>query len=467
MTVDALEFLRDQNPVPHGGTAPPMDRVLAQIEAAAGPGRPGGSRNTRRRSWTGMLVPALAVAATLAVLAAVVVLAVTHRAAPPAHLPPATRKTPELGSVPSPGSLMPHGGMPGVVSVNGAASPSTDDALIFFGQCQPCHRNGAGPNTVGHFWLAATTDRGTSWHVASTSLSLTMFAFSGRDGWAEGIGSDHAARFFATHDGGRSWHVASSAAPAPGGVGDVSTAGREVWSLGSPCAGSTCTDVILRAAASSDHLSATPAQPPLHDSTNVSIVAAGRNTAYALPDGVGSAYGARVYATHDGGRSWQAGANPCPHSFGRLYRAGDALWALCTPVRGPIQLRRSTDGGGEWTTTSAKLAGLQIQPASAQVVWAIGAGGRVLRTSDGGRSWSQVWYPGHAEPSVLAGSTPAGLNRGWNTVLSVQSPTTATVIVVVTRGHVDGHAAQTDFVTYRTTDGGHTWRPTAVRLPAG
>ena len=147
--------------------------------------------------------------------------------------------------------------------------------------------------------------------------------------------------------------MASSAAPAPGGVGDVSTADGEVWSLGSPCAGSTCTDVILRAAASSDHLSATPAQPPLHDSTNVSIVAAGRDTAYALPDGVGSTYGARVYATHDGGRSWQAGANPCPHSFGRLYRAGDALWALCTPARGPIQLRRSTDGGGEWTTTSA------------------------------------------------------------------------------------------------------------------
>ena len=173
MTVDALEFLRDQNPVPHGSTAPPMEWVMARVARAE-------REPAARRRIRFPLVPAVAVAATLAVVAAVVVLAVTHRAAPPAHMPPATRKTPGLGSVPSPGSLMPQGGMPGVVSVNGAASPSTDDALIFFGQCQPCHRNGSGPNTVGHFWLAATADGGRSWHVAATSLSLTMFAFSGR-----------------------------------------------------------------------------------------------------------------------------------------------------------------------------------------------------------------------------------------------------------------------------------------------
>ena len=41
------------------------------------------------------------------------------------------------------------------------------------------------------------------------------------------------------------------------------------------------------------------------------------------------------------------------------------------------------------------------------------------------------------------------------------------MIVQVTRGPVDGHAARTDFVTYRTTDGGRTWRPGVIRLPAG
>jgi hypothetical protein len=51
--------------------------------------------------------------------------------------------------------------------------------------------------------------------------------------------------------------------------------------------------------------------------------------------------------------------------------------------------------------------------------------------------------------------------------LTVGSATTATVIVQVGSGHVDGHARRTDFVTYRTVDGGRTWRPTIVRLPAG
>jgi hypothetical protein len=62
---------------------------------------------------------------------------------------------------------------------------------------------------------------------------------------------------------------------------------------------------------------------------------------------------------------------------------------------------------------------------------------------------------------------PPGLNRAFNIVLTVQSASTATVIAVVTRGHLDGHAARTDFVTYRTTDGGRTWRPSVVRLPPG
>jgi photosystem II stability/assembly factor-like uncharacterized protein len=98
----------------------------------------------------------------------------------------------------------------------------------------------------------------------------------------------------------------------------------------------------------------------------------------------------------------------------------------------------------------------------------VGAAGRILRTTDGGRSWTSVWYGGHPEPAMLAGLMPAGLNRAFNIVLAVKSATTATVIAVVSRGHVDNnHAARTDFVTYRTTDGGQTWRPSVVRLPPG
>ena len=65
MTVDALEYLRSQDPAPHGGAAPPMESVLARIGAAE-------TRRPRRRL---PLVPVIAVATTLAVLTIVVVLA--------------------------------------------------------------------------------------------------------------------------------------------------------------------------------------------------------------------------------------------------------------------------------------------------------------------------------------------------------------------------------------------------------
>jgi len=41
MTVDALEFLRGEDPVPHGSSAPPMEWMLERIErAGARPGSP-------------------------------------------------------------------------------------------------------------------------------------------------------------------------------------------------------------------------------------------------------------------------------------------------------------------------------------------------------------------------------------------------------------------------------------------
>jgi photosystem II stability/assembly factor-like uncharacterized protein len=449
VTVDALEYLRAEDPVPHGSTAPPMAWVLDRIERT-------GAQPEPRPRVRFAFVPAVAVAATVAVVAAVIVIVATHHRHEPAHVPPATRTAPAVRSVPSPESLMPRGGMRGLVQIQGAASASAKHVLVYFG---------SGTGSTTREWRAETADGGASWHVTRDSTNLTMFAFAGRDGWAEGLDSTRAARFFASHDGGRTWHVATSDAPAPGGVGGVSVADGEVWSLGEGC----CSDTVLRARASGDHLAATVAQPPLGNSTNVSVIAAGRDSAYVLSSGTSAVPEARLFGTHDAGRSWHPFTAPCSlRSFGRLYPGGGAaLWASCVGNRGPGVIRRSTDGGVSWATPAAAGLGTisQIQPESTDVAWAVAAGGRVMRTSDGGRSWSQVWYGGKPEPAVLAGSVPPGLNRAWGVVLTVQSPATATVIVSVTRG--GGHAARTNFVTYRTTDGGRTWSPTVVRLPAG
>ena len=469
MTVDALEFLRAEDPVPHGSSAPPVEWVLDRIERAGTP--PGSARRgsgRRRRRIAFALAPTLAVAATLAVVAAVVVIAIVHRGQAPSHVPPATRTAPAPRPVPSPWSLMPREGMHGTLFIQTAASASAGHALISFNQCGPCR----GQRASTHFWQATTTDAGASWHVGRTSAILSMIGLSGADGWAEGIGADHRARFFATHDGGRSWHVASSDAVSGGGIGDVSIAGGEVWSLG--CTGaSTCTDTMLHAPASSDHLSKTAGQPPLGDTTNVSVVATGRDTAYVLTSDYGSnpkvsvVLGTRLYATHDGGRTWRHMSPACPaHNFGQPFAGGtDSLWALCQPIHGPSRLGRSTDGGAHWATVqSAPGNGDALYPASAQVAWAATQGGKVLRTADGGRTWTRVWSAGRPEAAAPP-NLPPGLNRRWIVFLTVQSPTDAIVIVQVSRGR--GHAERTDFVTYRTTDGGRSWHPGVVRLPAG
>jgi photosystem II stability/assembly factor-like uncharacterized protein len=451
-----------------------MEWVLARIE------RDGAQPGRRRLSLA--LVPTVAVAATLAVVAAIVLLAVTHRGPAPAHLPPADRTTPTVRSVPSPGSLMPRGGMPGLLSIAGVASSSSDQAQIDFSQCQPCYKGGNGRGSATYDWRAETTNGGVTWRVARTSANLDAFAFAGADGWGEGLRSaGHSGggilTFFASHDAGRTWHVASSDGRASG-TGGVSIAGGEVWTLGSHCAGScnasnAPVDVVLRAPASGDHLATTAGQPPLGDTANVSVVATGRDEADVLTDDYGTVDNAatithtRLFATRDGGRTWKRMATPCPHlTFGRLYAGGtQSLWAMCSPMRGPGELRRSTDGGAHWTTLTSRPGNVQLQPASAQVAWATTPAGKVFRTADGGRTWATVWYAGRPEPTAPSNAPP--VNRAWDEVLAVQSPTTATVVAVVTRGRVDGHAKHTDFVAYRTTDGGRTWTPRVVLLPAG
>jgi photosystem II stability/assembly factor-like uncharacterized protein len=464
VTVDPLEVLRAHNPVPDGSAAPPIELVLSRLGHEAARPYP------RRRRWS--LVPALAVAATVAVVTAIVVLAVRHRGPAPANVPPATRTAPTVRSFPPPQSLMPRGGMRGSVSIDGVVSASGGRVLISFEQCQPCGTPGAGSGTLTHhLWRAATTDGGASWHLARASADLSLYDLSGPDGWAEGVGTDRVARFYASHDGGRTWHVASSAAFAPGGVGDVSIAGGEVWSLG--CTGTHgCTDTMLRAPASADHLASTERQPPLGDTTNVSVVGASRDDAYVLTDDYGmvgnvaTVVRTRLFATHDGGRTWRRLAAACPaRTFGRLYAGGaDALWAVCAPMHGGTELRRSADGGAHWTTLPSPPGSLELQPASAQAAWALTPGGRVVRTGDGGQTWSRVWYGGQTEPGAPP-DIPPGLARSWRAFLSVQSSTTATVVVQVTRGR--GRATRTDFITYRTTDGGRTWRPRVLRLPSG
>jgi hypothetical protein len=464
MIVDPLDLLRSIDPLPHGSSAPPLERVLAHIDAAEGPaGRARRSHRRRRRGWPTRLVPALGVAAALAVVAVVVGLGIAHHRAEPAHRVSPTTSTAStttpVAPVPSPESLAPRGGMPGTVLISGAfATPSRQ--MISFSQCQPCYAGGEGRGTAHHDWMVTSTDGGVTWTATRRAWYLMTAAFDGRDAWAEGLlargtGNGGEVGYLVSHDGGANWTLGTSAA-APPNYGGVSIAGGEVWSLGAPCQANGCTDVVQHGPASGDRLTATASQPPLEDSTNAVVFAVGPATAYAAS----SMTPAALFGTTDDGNSWTRLARPCPGGTIGTPSPGGAgsLWAACAARSGAAVIRRSTDGGHHWQTLPVRPGELAaFQPASPTVAWLLTRAGRLQRTADGGRTWTTVWDGGRPEPAVVAGRTP---------VLAIQSPTAATVVAVITRGRVDGHARVTDFVAYRTTDGGRSWLPRVVLLPA-
>jgi len=60
-----------------------------------------------------------------------------------------------------------------------------------------------------------------------------------------------------------------------------------------------------------------------------------------------------------------------------------------------------------WLLGVAPGNGDALYPASAQVAWAATQGGTVLRTADGGRTWTPVWSAGRPEAAAPANLPPA------------------------------------------------------------
>jgi photosystem II stability/assembly factor-like uncharacterized protein len=339
--------------------------------------------------------------------------------------------------------------------------------VISLEQCVGCRNGNPTAHASYRTWLVTTTDGGASWRPARRPYSVLDPRFSGSDGWAEGLETARngggIARFYVTHDGGRSWRTAPSAAPALGG-GDLSVGGDEVWAIGSGCA-SRCTITVLHAPVGARRLVAAPAQPVAGGGNNVQALAAGPGTAYVNdPDAPG-----HTFVTHDDGRTWARIALPCPAPATPVIATdggSTAVWAMCAPRRGSATLTRSIDGGHRWHTATAHLPnGFRLQPASATVAWGVTRGGAVVRTADGGATWRTVWSVADSQPASLRDRAPLLAALATNTPrLTVRDGASATVTMVITRGHVGKQAKLTNFVVYRTSDGGMTWHPSVVLL---
>jgi photosystem II stability/assembly factor-like uncharacterized protein len=238
-----------------------------------------------------------------------------------------------------------------------------------------------------------------------------------------------------------------------------------VWALGNRCDGHTCRAVVLSGPVGGDRLVATASHPALRPHVNgVQAVVAADGSTVVVTGGFATT-DLQTFVSHDRGRSWARVSYPCRRPVeGDVYpTSAQSLWAVCLATRAPIKsagdegsglpldiLRRSTDGGLHWTTTST-LAQQQptLSAVTDEVAWITGANGTVKRTTDGGHTWQTV------------------LHTSAESELAVRNAQTATVVVPASRGTITDHDRRTDLVCYRTTDGGARWTPTVIKLPAG
>lgn len=280
----------------------------------------------------------------------------------------------------------------------------------------PCRRFKTGCAVVGGTTMdhpvrvpAATT---TDFSPTPATVEDVRFAVNGEDGWLFG------GALWSTHDGGARWHRV----PLPAGTAVQSLAayGSTVYALVADTHGRAA---VLTAATSSDRW--TRHRVPR------GIWGEGRHL--AVTRGV-QAFGANtrhlhgVVVSHDGGRTWTLTASPCGGA--ELFATGTSLWATC-PDDAPGVVYTSGDARswrkvgtvslGQGTqlapmTDQATLVylGRRVKRLDPQGVTAVRVGlrrgeqirylgfndathgylvttaGRLLVSTDGGQTWSQV-----------------------------------------------------------------------------
>lgn len=436
----------------------PLDRILQppEIDPLAPPAghfdeirRRARSRRHRRAAAATGLVTAAVVAG--AVVGTSLLVAPTGRHTPATITSPSTTasrpasspgpsaqpgpsvapRLPALGTGPVPAHFLPWS----VSSVSAQVSFVLGDA--------PCSRP---PCTS----MVVTSDGGRTWHglpapraplldnrfgsgLPPVYVSEVRFA-NVRDGWVFGGG------LYATHDGGRHWrHVGF------GGLGgstltiqQLETDGQNVYAVAARCntAGGMCQDYRLyQAAAGSDTWGAVPGIGP--QSSALDLALSGRR---------GILIAAAGLWVRDGG-DWQRRTAPsCPGAVGSVAASasGHRLFEFCGEgAAGSAYLSpwASDDNGATWAKVaggSARVTNGHVTVAAASpTLLLVGSanpdlGGPVLRSTDGGRTFTDSGLP--------------RLSAGWWYV----GARTATSLVALP-GRPDGSI-------WTSRDSGRTWQ---------
>jgi photosystem II stability/assembly factor-like uncharacterized protein len=120
-----------------------------------------------------------------------------------------------------------------------------------------------------------------------------------------------------------------------------------------------------------------------------------------------AARGSEVLRTTDGGSTWQAVSSPSYELIERLWFAGDSVgWKL---IKYSTTIHITRDGGRSWAVQPFDGAPSihQMRMVDERTGYAVGAGGAVYRTTDGGARWQRDSVPTRRDlfdVSVVEGS---------------------------------------------------------------
>lgn len=172
-------------------------------------------------------------------------------------------------------------------------------------------------------------------------------------------------------------------------------------------------------------------------------------------------YGDRLYATHDGGRTWQQ--LPISGTQTALSLSGTRIWRLDSSCDVPanrcrFNLLTSTAGSNSWHLMAwhppaAATVGTVLARGDASHAWLVSGPYmikqrlqlRLLSTVDDGRTWRTLPIPcsGHGAGSMYAQVVPYTTTSVW--IFCASEPS----------------AGEQPKSVFRSADGGHTWRMVA------
>lgn len=271
-----------------------------------------------------------------------------------------------------------------------------------------------------------------------TSYIDTLRFVTPLDGFAFGIRSS--APLWATTDGGTTWKEINL-----GEILAFASSGGYVYAVTASCDQSgKCINLALRRSPVGTSSWSTIPMPATQAGPLATMTAHG-SSLWISVGAVANANKQDLLTSTDYGNHFNFLASPCFSDLGGRIEASSStvLWAVCATGMEAVAFR-SADGGKSWTVMNKYPLNNSAQLASADDSTAIldpGVTGALLRTADGGKTFSNVQV--------------GGPGQSWVAWIGFTTPLVGSALVVYPTGGPSSTVPREEL--WRTVDGGISW----------